>query len=257
MADSAVYMLGKTASKLWAILLLPLLVSFYSCTEIIRAGTSGHEHVSTTSPCENDKACSICRNGGDKRMAETSPVEGMPNTEKKNEMAGTVKGGKKEKNGPEKLTAAPPVNCPKMTPCVAMPVSSKECGKCPDSRIDQAFRWTIGWINSAYGVTIGPALKLGGQVFTCVGSLLGENPLGCALKSIGSFLSSEPHEPRICFVQALRFSAETMGYLKPKFLDLGQLTELTLVRIWSWVQTLAGPFLFVMFSLALKNKLKR
>ncbi len=46
-----------------------------------------------------------------------------------------------------------------------------------------------------------------------------------------------------------------MGFLRPKDLDLGQ--GLTLPRIWSWVQTLAGPFLFVMFSLAIKNKLKR
>lgn len=46
-----------------------------------------------------------------------------------------------------------------------------------------------------------------------------------------------------------------MGLLKPEFLGLGQ--GLTWPRIWGWVQTVAGPFLFVMFSLALKNKLKR
>ncbi len=45
-----------------------------------------------------------------------------------------------------------------------------------------------------------------------------------------------------------------MGLLKPAFLNLG---GITLVRIWSWAQALVGPFLFVMFSLALKNKLKR
>lgn len=59
----------------------------------------------------------------------------------------------------------------------------------------------------------------------------------------------------VCFREALRYSAESMGLLKPEFLDLGE--GLTWPRIWSWVQAVAGPFLFVMFSLALKNKLKR
>lgn len=251
-------MLRRNASRLWAILLLSLLTSFYSCTEIVRGGTSSHEHVSTTSHCENDKACSFCRNGskgGDKQVTETSHLKETAKAEKTNETTVMAEMGRKEKaDVPGQPLVAPQASCPKMTSCIAMPVSSKECGKCPDSRIDQAFRWTIRWINWAYGWTVGPVLRLIGQAFTWAGSLLGENPLGWALERIGSFLCSEPHESRICFVQALRFSAETMGLLKPPSLDLG---GLTLVRIWSWAQTLIGPFLFVMFSLALKNKLKR
>ena len=74
------------------------------------------------------------------------------------------------------------------------------------------------------------------------------------LKSVSSLVSLESM-PKICFSQALRYSAETMGFLKPDNLDLGK--GLARPRIWSWVQTLIGLFLFVMFSLALKNKLKR
>lgn len=130
--------------------------------------------------------------------------------------------------------------------CVAMPVLPKECRGCPDSRIDQTFRWTIGKINGT--------VKLVSQFVTWIASLFGENSFGWALKSTGSFLSFELH-PRICFGRALRYSAETMGLIRPDHLHLGE--GLTLVRVWSWVQALAGPFLFVMFSLALKNKLKR
>lgn len=74
------------------------------------------------------------------------------------------------------------------------------------------------------------------------------------LKSVSSLVGLE-YKPKICFDQALRYSAETMGFLRPKDLYLGD--GLTWPHIWSWAQTLIGPFLFVMFSLALKNKLKR
>lgn len=74
------------------------------------------------------------------------------------------------------------------------------------------------------------------------------------MKSVGSLVGLE-YKSKICFDQALRYSAETMGFLKPNNLYLGE--GVTWPRIWSWVQTLIGPFLFVMFSLALKNKLKR
>lgn len=137
--------------------------------------------------------------------------------------------------------------------CSSKPFPPK--GECCDSWIDQTFKWMVGWINWAYNGTIWPILNSVGQQFTRIGSWLNENPLGWALKSIGSFLSYKPHDSTICFGQALRFSAETMGFLKPNELNLGK--GLTWPRIWSWVQTLAGPFLFVMFSLALKNKLKR
>ncbi len=54
---------------------------------------------------------------------------------------------------------------------------------------------------------------------------------------------------------ALRYSAETMAFLKPDFLDLGQ--GLTFARCVAWAQAITGPSLFAMFVLALKNKLKR
>lgn len=61
--------------------------------------------------------------------------------------------------------------------------------------------------------------------------------------------------PPIGFSDALRFSAETMGLLKPNTVYLGE--GLTWLRLWSWAQAVAGPSLFTMFVLALKNKLKR
>lgn len=54
---------------------------------------------------------------------------------------------------------------------------------------------------------------------------------------------------------AIRYSAETMAFLKPDFLYLGH--GLTLARCVAWAQAIAGPSLFAMFVLALKNKLKR
>jgi hypothetical protein len=60
----------------------------------------------------------------------------------------------------------------------------------------------------------------------------------------------------ITWLQALRYSAESMAFQKPDdFVNLEQ--GLSPLRVWSWVQNLVGPFLFVMFGLALKNKLKR
>ncbi|MDR4477554.1 MAG: hypothetical protein R3B11_16330 [Nitrospira sp.] len=46
-----------------------------------------------------------------------------------------------------------------------------------------------------------------------------------------------------------------MAFLKPDFVQLEE--GLSPLRVWNWVQSLVGPFLFVMFGLALKNKLKR
>jgi hypothetical protein len=59
----------------------------------------------------------------------------------------------------------------------------------------------------------------------------------------------------LTWLRALQYSAESMAFLKPDFVQLEE--GLSPLRVWNWVQSLVGPFLFVMFGLALKNKLKR
>lgn len=87
------------------------------------------------------------------------------------------------------------------------------------------------------------------------GLLFGVVVFGIDILSDSDWFNIVAPRKEVCFREALRYSAESMGLLKPEFLDLGE--GLTWPRIWSWAQALAGPFLFVMFSLALKNKLKR
>ncbi len=207
MTGSPVDMLRRSTSGLRASLLL-LLASSRSCAEIIKSGASSREHVSAASTCEQNEACSSCKNGkdgGDKRVDKTSHRKETAKTEKTNETGGQDGREGRGKGSSRATYCAQPATCHKMAPCVAMPASPKECGECPDSRIDQTFRWTVEKINVIYGWTMGPLLQLVGHTFTWVGSWFNENPLGWALESIGSFLSTEPHAPRICFIQALHY----------------------------------------------------
>ncbi|MDI3466425.1 MAG: hypothetical protein OJF50_005246 [Nitrospira sp.] len=75
------------------------------------------------------------------------------------------------------------------------------------------------------------------------------------IETFSYLFQKTPVSQCICFSEALRYSAETMGFLRPTNLDLGE--GMSWLRAWSWAQALVGPFLFVMFSLALQNKLKR
>ncbi len=207
----------RNASKLWIILLLSW-ASLYACTkEVIRVSSPGHG--STPLSCEDGKTCDRCKDGRDGRDGRDGK-DGAPGLDGAHGRDGRDgKDGKDGKDGaPGECVLVPADTCLELVQLPgSMPLQHKKCGECRDSWIDQTFRWTVEWI--------------------------------------GSFLNSEPHNPRICFVQALRYSAETMGLLHPEFLDIGR--GLTVPRIWSWAQALIGPFLFVMFSLALKNKLKR
>jgi len=72
---------------------------------------------------------------------------------------------------------------------------------------------------------------------------------------LGLFFEAPNEIGGITWLQALRYSAESMAFQKPDFVHLEQ--GLSPLRVWTWVQSLVGPFLFVMFGLALKNKLKR
>ncbi|TKB70074.1 MAG: hypothetical protein E8D52_03220 [Nitrospira sp.] len=56
-------------------------------------------------------------------------------------------------------------------------------------------------------------------------------------------------------LEAAGFSAATMVFLKPDFLVLRE--GLSWARTMSWFQAIAGPALFAMFALAIRNKLKR
>lgn len=63
----------------------------------------------------------------------------------------------------------------------------------------------------------------------------------------------KPAEP--CWWESVAYSAATAAFLRPDFLVLKE--GISPARIMSWFQTLAGPALFAMFALAIRNKLKR
>lgn len=72
-------------------------------------------------------------------------------------------------------------------------------------------------------------------------------------------LSSCPESAPIGRFEAAGFSLGTLAFLKPDFLVLKTTAETgwNWTRLMIWFQTLAGPALFAMFALAIRNKLKR
>lgn len=59
----------------------------------------------------------------------------------------------------------------------------------------------------------------------------------------------------MCWWESVAYSAATTVFLKPDFLVLPE--GFSPARVMSWFQTIAGPALFGMFALAIRNKLKR
>lgn len=59
----------------------------------------------------------------------------------------------------------------------------------------------------------------------------------------------------LCWWEPVVYSAATTAFLKPDFLVLHE--GFSPARAMSWFQTIAGPALFGMFALAIRNKLKR
>lgn len=59
----------------------------------------------------------------------------------------------------------------------------------------------------------------------------------------------------LCGWESVAYSAATTAFLRPDFLVLKE--GVSPARVMSWFQTLAGPALFAMFALAIRNKLKR
>lgn len=216
-------MVRRNASKLGTIVLLLSLVSSYACAqETIRLSSYGYSSTPTIS-CENDKPCNPCKDGTTihcpKAPPPPTPLSFPPLAS---------------------IPAAPSFPCIlslSFLPCLCLSSFPSRLSLLPDTCPKMVSCVT----------TPDPPKE-------CEAAC--DSWIDQTLKSVTSLVGLE-YKPKICFDQALRYSAETMGYLKPNFLDLGKLNELTLVRIWSWAQTLIGPFLFVMFSLALKNKLKR
>ncbi len=98
-------------------------------------------------------------------------------------------------------------------------------------------------------------LVLGMVLGLSVGCLVSDSVVAFVGGKLGYVFEAPNEIGGITWLQALRYSAESMAFQKPDFVDLEK--GLAPLRVWNWVQSLVGPFLFVMFGLALKNKLKR
>lgn len=99
------------------------------------------------------------------------------------------------------------------------------------------------------------ALLVGGLLGLSVGCLINDYVVAVGGWVLGRIFEAPNEIGGITWLQALRYSAESMAFQKPDLVDLD--TGLSLLGVWNWMQSLVGPFLFVMFGLALKNKLKR
>lgn len=133
-----------------------------------------------------------------------------------------------------------------------------------------AFFVRLYWKNFVYA-TVTEATEprawgvVGGSLFSlalgaCLVYVAGENAIdltGQLFAWLVDFTGLKVSTPNgsISWSDALRFSAESMAFQKPDLVDLEE--GLSPLRVLYWVQNLVGPFLFVMFGLALKNKLKR